>query len=173
MFCTNCGKEIIDTAKFCNFCGSPVRNVIVRAPANSDVTSEPTQSVPVQDIPAQSVPEPEEIPMDNITDIAENVASEEFEAPVEEAASPETAENVSAPYPEVARYRETGVVPAPVVTPPAATPVATPPAVTIAEAPEPKPERKYTLGHIMLCLAAVAVMAIVAGVFAGLYFSVV
>lgn len=41
-----------------------------------------------------------------------------------------------------------------------------------APAKEP-PERKYTLGHIMMCLAAVAVMAIVAGVFAGLYFSVV
>ncbi len=40
-------------------------------------------------------------------------------------------------------------------------------------APENKSERKYTLGHIMMCLAAVAVMAIVAGVFAGLYFSVV
>lgn len=44
-----------------------------------------------------------------------------------------------------------------------------------AAVPEQKPkrERKYTLGHIMICLAAVAVMAITAGVFAGLYFSVV
>lgn len=36
-----------------------------------------------------------------------------------------------------------------------------------------KVEKYYTLGHIMLCLAAVAVMAITAGVFAGLYFSVI
>ncbi len=37
----------------------------------------------------------------------------------------------------------------------------------------PVPEKYYTFGHIAMCLAAVAVMAIVAGVFAGLYFSVV
>lgn len=44
----------------------------------------------------------------------------------------------------------------------------------VPKAPEkPLPERKYTLGHILMCLAAVAVMAIVAGIFAGLYFSVV
>ena len=36
-----------------------------------------------------------------------------------------------------------------------------------------KPEKYYTFGHIALCLVAVAVMAIIAGVFAGLYFSVV
>ncbi len=38
---------------------------------------------------------------------------------------------------------------------------------------KPERERKYTLGHILLCLASTAVMAITAGVFAGLYFSVV
>ena len=37
----------------------------------------------------------------------------------------------------------------------------------------PAPEKYYTFGHIAMCLAAVAVMAIVAGVFAGLYFSVI
>ena len=34
-------------------------------------------------------------------------------------------------------------------------------------------EHKYTLGHLIMCLASTAIMAIVAGVFAGLYFSVV
>ena len=40
---------------------------------------------------------------------------------------------------------------------------------------EPKrlPERKYTLAHLMMCLASTAVFAIAAGVFAGLYFSTV
>ena len=49
------------------------------------------------------------------------------------------------------------------------------PAVTI-ETPkkEKRPrERKYTLGHLILCLAAAGIMAVAAGVFAGLYFSVV
>lgn len=36
-----------------------------------------------------------------------------------------------------------------------------------------KEEKHYTFNHILLCLAAVAVMAVVAGVFAGLYFSVI
>lgn len=36
-----------------------------------------------------------------------------------------------------------------------------------------KPVKYYTFGHIALCLAAVGVMAVVAGVFAGLYFSVI
>lgn len=42
----------------------------------------------------------------------------------------------------------------------------------ISEAVKPS-ERMYTFGHLALCLAAVGLMAIVAGVFAGLYFSVV
>ena len=27
MFCVNCGREIIDTARFCNYCGRPVQNI--------------------------------------------------------------------------------------------------------------------------------------------------
>ena len=34
-----------------------------------------------------------------------------------------------------------------------------------------KEERYYTFNHILLCLGAAAIMAITAGVFAGLYFS--
>ena len=45
--------------------------------------------------------------------------------------------------------------------------------VPVKKEKPPKAEKYYTFGHIMLCLSAVAVMAIVAGVFAGLYFSVV
>ena len=45
---------------------------------------------------------------------------------------------------------------------------------TVTEPPKPeKPEKYYTFGHLAMCLAAVAVMAIVAGVFAGLYFSAI
>ncbi len=35
------------------------------------------------------------------------------------------------------------------------------------------PERKYTIKHIIMCLISTAVCAIAAGIFAGLYFSVV
>lgn len=44
--------------------------------------------------------------------------------------------------------------------------------VPIVKEKKPKEEKYYTFGHLMLCLSAVALMAIVAGVFAGLYFSV-
>ena len=45
-------------------------------------------------------------------------------------------------------------------------------AASSAEGSE-KPVKYYTFGHIALCLAAVGVMAVVAGIFAGLYFSVI
>ena len=51
---------------------------------------------------------------------------------------------------------------------PASTPVSAP-----APATQQPAEKCYTFTHIALCLAAVALMAIVAGVFAGLYFSAI
>ncbi len=36
-----------------------------------------------------------------------------------------------------------------------------------------KPEKYYTTKHIVLCLAVAGIMAVAAGVFAGLYFSVI
>lgn len=38
---------------------------------------------------------------------------------------------------------------------------------------KPKTEKYYTFGHLLLCLISTGIMAIVAGVFVGLYFSVV
>lgn len=46
--------------------------------------------------------------------------------------------------------------------------------MNVPPAAQPKKEEKYyTFNHILMCLGAVAVMAIVAGVFAGLYFSTI
>lgn len=46
--------------------------------------------------------------------------------------------------------------------------------MNVPPATQPQKEEKYyTFNHILLCLGAVAVMAIVAGVFAGLYFSTI
>ena len=75
---------------------------------------------------------------------------EPVSAPVSAPANAPTApEPVSAPF-----FAESAPVNAPVT----------------AEQP---PEKYYTFKHIALCLAAVALMAIVAGVFAGLYFSAI
>ena len=46
-------------------------------------------------------------------------------------------------------------------------------ALVSAPATQQPAEKCYTFTHIALCLAAVALMAIVAGVFAGLYFSAI
>lgn len=181
MFCTNCGKEIIDTAKFCNFCGKPVKNMAASVPV--------TPINPVQ--PAEPAPQPEQTAFDytESTDIPMTDNVTETEIPTAEIAPEyESTEEVSEPAAET--ITDDSAIPTPNTIPTygASTPVySTPPAypnppantvpitqeIKAETAPENKPERKYTLGHIMMCLAAVAVMAIVAGVFAGLYFSVV
>ena len=144
MICTKCGSTIAENALFCTFCGQPTG---VSAPAQSvPVMQEIPQSVPVmQEIP-QSAPVMQEAPQSVPAQPAAAVPP--MNAYAQPAAEPQSAPN-----------RQSGAyVPA------------EPPAID--QKPE-KPEKYYTFGHIALCLAAVAVMAIVAGVFAGLYFSVV
>jgi len=207
MFCTNCGKEIIDTAKFCNFCGSPILNAAASVPV-SPVTPAPTvQPAPdfseSADIPVTennyggAVGEAAEIAENNNETIpteaagaaVENTAPKETSTAVDTNAAdiPDTssafsssdmsnAANVSnVPTPNtIPTYGTSGpVYSAPLAYPSPAQSMGTIPVKSAEPKPESKPERKYTLGHIMMCLAAVAVMAIVAGVFAGLYFSVV
>lgn len=228
MFCTCCGKEIINTARFCNYCGNPVRNI---APPSAPVfsqnmgqpygvpTSEPItppqpeapQSVPVNapDEFAPTAAETEPVGVQPETEEATAFDSELSEPVVTETTTFETTPTASesapmtsettATAPEAAQElfqagMFTGAVPpfapngasdvysAP-IPPQYPTPGNIPKSgfsapgyqMPSASAPQEKPkrERKYTLGHIMLCLAAVAVMAITAGVFAGLYFSVV
>lgn len=192
MFCTNCGREIIDTARFCNFCGTPIQNMAASIPVQP---VQPAQSQPVYPQPAQPVPDysesadipvtenfsenvPEE--MTEAADITENITETEktettdmAEVPVENAG--ETTADTAVPTPNaIPTYGASeSVYPAPPAYPAPAQSVNTIPVQSAVLTPENRPERKYTLGHIMMCLAAVAVMAIVAGVFAGLYFSVV
>lgn len=194
MFCTNCGKEIIDTAKFCNFCGMPVKNMAASVPIDPVQPVQPTQ--PEQTAPdyteSTSIPVTENAPEmpESISEIpsvdsapeyeSESVAEideETSESAVEASADDESAANESA-IPTSNNIPTYGASNPVYSAPPAYpnTPVNTVPItqeIKAETAPETKPERRYTLGHIMMCLAAVAVMAIVAGVFAGLYFSVV
>ncbi len=170
MFCTNCGKEIIDTAKFCNFCGAHIATSVPVQPVQT-VRQEQPVSQTVQPTPEYA--EIESIPVEeNISENISDGTSENTESVIETAAEENTVESAE----EV-----TSDVPTPNVIPTygsGTTAFSAPPANVIpvqsAELnKESKPERRYTLGHIMMCLAAVAIMAIVAGVFAGLYFSVV
>lgn len=153
MFCGNCGKEIIGNTKFCAFCGAE-QNAVVLASASVPIAAEASENAP--------------------------------EAPNEAAVSVPASQNVSAPSVPSAMSAPSIPVPniiptnnldAPVTAdhsapnPPTSVPAQT--VVTISNEEKPQPERKYSLRHIVMCLAAAAVMAVTAGVFAGLYFSVI
>lgn len=173
MFCTNCGKEIIDTAKFCNFCGMPVKNIAAVPVQPEPVTvPEPAASEEVTNVEMTETEEtiPEVLAEENTEPSAEAPAASA--EPVSEPESPSESPSESVflrPNNIPTSGESTLAYPAPPSYPSA--PV---PAVPVQSAAfEAKPERRYTFGHIMMCLGAVAVMAIVAGVFAGLYFSVV
>lgn len=222
MFCTNCGKEIINTARFCNYCGSRVINLTpTPPPAPMPYTA---QTAEQQIIPTAPEP-PYKAPMSEQADneiiqpaAADNTPSAISDAPLDDTSSDTpfqtanlTSENLgpntsdqntfisepsfSTPIPEseILPQQNTPNEEASYLTDPYPTPGAIPksggsvsdafsaPMGYIPPAPliEPvslvpeKRERKYTLGHILLCLASTAIMAITAGVFAGLYFSVV
>lgn len=222
MYCTTCGKQIIDTARFCNYCGAPVAGAVPAAPAapvnfgapvSAPVNSAAPVSTPVESSPVSaqaesspvSAPIPENLQSDILFENKETVIENDTDLtsgysqiPGEEVIStePQTADNeilqensqnakyveALSPVPNV----ETPSAPGPVLNTavgdahslpaPSQIPMSGEGGVypAVPEKPaKPLPERKYTLGHIMMCLAAVAIMAIVAGVFAGLYFSVV
>lgn len=41
MFCTNCGRQIDDTAKFCDYCGTPTSDTDDAAPAQNRISTSP------------------------------------------------------------------------------------------------------------------------------------
>lgn len=164
MFCVNCGKELANDARFCSFCGAPVKDVIVR-------TAEPQkEAVAENETLNAEQPVSEEAVLTTEQAVPENEVSEE--QPGDAALNAPLEEKTSLPTPNVIPTMGVGTSsPANANTPIA--PIAENPNVAPAPSAPEKPERRYTLGHIFICLAAVAVMAITAGVFAGLYFSVV
>ena len=101
MFCTNCGKEIINTAKFCNFCGMPVKNMAASVPINTVQPAQSTQSVqPVQPVtqPDRTAPDYMESADITATDNATEAPESTSEIPTVESASEcENAEDVSEP----------------------------------------------------------------------------
>lgn len=215
MYCTACGKQIIDTARFCNYCGTPVAGAVFAEPAAPAAPSAPVSMGAPVGAPPVSEPVQGNISLESSKENAANEAvssSEPAQAPIAEpqfsdSESPlertqaaeygEVSEPVSdnaygsvsdigqpvpneqAPVPDTVSNTVSNIeignayqLPAPGQIPVSGEGGIH--AAVVSEKPaKPLPERKYTLGHIMMCLAAVAIMAIVAGVFAGLYFSVV
>ncbi len=175
MFCSKCGRPVNENALFCTFCGNPLRTTNDGgAPEIPTATSSASigDSVPVYggSMPS-SVPMPERSP-----DFSDNT-------PVYKEASSLPLNDNNMDYREITGksipISETQTASDTVLTNTEAasgqaeinSPVSVP-IVDIESVPQ-KVEKYYSFGHIALCLAAVAVMAIVAGVFAGLYFSVV
>ena len=181
MFCSQCGKQLENNALFCTFCGKRTNNPNVAPAAVSQPVGTATAAVQA---PIQPTTEPDSA--ENNTTVSENSAPIPAQSEVQPAAESVT-EPTSEPATEhqpapTAEYSVNSAEAAPAPQPtefltnaplsaPAPAPVQT--TVPLAPVPEEKEPKYYTFGHIALCLAAVAVMAIVAGVFAGLYFSVV
>lgn len=157
MYCKNCGKIISEGALFCTFCGAKAE---IPAEPHSEGTENAAETAP------ESVSQP--VQETSIQDAAP--ASASAAEPAQNTQSVHSASvipapiDTSAPRPAASIY--SGI---------SSTPVQNPISSSIEFRPEKaenaKPEKHFTWLHIGLCLAAVAVMAIVAGIFAGLYFS--
>ncbi len=198
MFCTSCGKEIINTARFCNYCGKPVQNFAPTAssPISSPISSPVSApySAPVPETNAERYASPEDVLSGGVGSLTQNTEDHTNGVsvfPKPEAAEPSMPEtdspipdssaarsdtgipsNTAQQMPTVGAFSTGSAYPVPNVIPQSGTGVSGTNSASAAPK-KPERERKYTLGHILLCLAATAVMAITAGVFAGLYFSVV
>ena len=199
MFCGNCGKELISNTRFCQFCGAeqtavviPSASTPVSAPINpdtdtasvSDVSSTPITSTPVSSEPigptaaGVDVPAGESVPagFDSVPAGAAASTAVMTEPSVRaELPTPNTIPTNNIGVSETAVYSAS--LPAAVSSehtsakPAESAVIQT--EITIKDEEKRTPERKYSLRHIVMCLAAAAVMAVAAGVFAGLYFSVI
>lgn len=165
MYCQKCGKEIAAGSLFCTWCGGkqempvPQPEVI---PQQSPAQQEPVQE---SDTPITQQPEAPAATMtmekteEAQTTQAESSAPAEAssaETPQESASKPaqnNTSETTAAPGAEAPNVDFSGEV-------------------KLADKTE-KNRKYYTTAHLVICLAAAGIMAAAAGIFAGLYFSVI
>lgn len=197
MFCINCGKQILDTARFCNYCGTKVVGFdenIQQSPAKipenplpipaedanfSENVENSVDLLKMQNDASSAEPQMNELSEDG------NTLFSEKETPSSDIQSGAVGAQHSADVPD--QDMDIPISPIPEqsasITRSVGQPISPtseqPPTGTPLEQSAPasrtfeRPERRYTIGHIVMCLASTALMAIAAGVFAGLYFSVV
>ncbi len=189
MFCSKCGRPVTDGALFCTFCGNPLRTANDGNPEGSKSEIPAAVSVPISanigtemgdSAPVYGGSMPASIPaIEKSTDAADSAPMYSAFAgassmPLNEngVTSPET-QGKSVPIFDTQTAADTVLTSAETALGAEKTDsLSSVPILDIEAAPQ-KVEKYYTFGHIAMCLAAVAVMAIVAGVFAGLYFSVI
>ena len=161
MFCSKCGKAMLADAKFCMFCGAPSERLPEQGQPSEQAYAAPDGSL-------SRVQAPESAPEGTVL-TPSDIPSAGFS--YGESDSPDSS------APDTLNGTDTLDSPAPADTASSAPLQAAAADPSVQASPnlgQPADDRKYyTFGHIALCLAAVAVMAIVAGIFAGLYFSAI
>lgn len=161
MFCYKCGKEIAEKSSFCTYCGAKQEFTISSVPIPTDTPRSNLDPTPVQ--PLQSVPLPTE-PSDAPVTPAETAAPTEPAEP-DQPNQPEQAEQTEQPQP--------AAQPVPPEQPESSPFSAEVPLTAPAPEASEKPRKYYTGAHLAICLVITGIMAATAGVFAGLYFSVI
>ena len=142
MFCTKCGAQLPDDARFCSKCGAPVAATPEPAPAPTPAPEPKSEPVPAPEPPEPApapepapTPEPEPAPAPTPEPVPAPVPSAPEPAPAPEpepAPVPPVPEPVPAPNPEAPKP------PAEIAMPQPTTPAApVPPAPTAAEATAP------------------------------------
>lgn len=179
MICLNCGRENPDGVKFCCFCGAsaanafnaPLETTAQNLPENGQLDVSESDALngsaaenrdnggffsqsPDLDALGQSpsVPRPCVIPTSSEQSAAQNAANPQPMPAFDNLKYPNAPTNSSA-LPNSIMMNV--------------------PIESAAKSEKNGAERKFTTLHIVLCLTATAVCAIAAGIFAGLYFSVV
>ncbi len=193
MFCNKCGREIAESSMFCTWCGGKVESVYSAVPTpsesprsnlNSQQERREQPGVPVMAAAsAESFPEFREDPAGAAVS-AETAQTLDPEQSAGERAS----ENGSSPVNEAdglleqnqgssertgsdMRGASTDMPNAPGVTSP---PVSEVILETSDKTGKPeKPRKYYTGAQLAICLVTTGIMAAAAGIFAGLYFSVI
>lgn len=197
MFCSYCGKQISDSSRFCSFCGKEVVKVqtsasapfekesVLNEPVSAFIDEQPVQENVIENAESavsddvQSVNAVENVVSDfaqsndtvqqaqavenTVNDNAQSVSAVE-NAPADFAQTSENAQPLQVVENTVNSYAQ--VQQSNGFTPQNNAFVQTQPVEQ-----KNQPERKYTLAHLLMCLASTAVFAIAAGIFAGLYFS--
>lgn len=169
----------IENARFCPGCGAEQKSVVT-------ATSIPVSEVP--SVPAAPEPESPEVAPMPAASVPVSAAPEVPSVPAApEAVSSTPAAPASVPVSEAVSSNPAApesIPAAPVAPPQSVVPnggisttvfpmgVSNSPTVVVTDESKLKtPERRYTGGHIALCLITAAIMAGIAGLFAGLYFS--
>ncbi len=167
MFCSNCGKQAPDGAKFCTGCGSPlaapaapVAPVVEAAPAPVVETTPTPVAEPVA--PVVPVSEPTPVPVVEPTPVVEPAAPVEPATPVEPVVpapvvEPVAVEPVVAPVAPAAPVAEPAPAPAPVPAAPVA-PVE-PAAPVVPVAPAAPKSKTPAWAIVLIIILALAVLA--------------